>query len=83
MKAESSVAKSKKRNRRIRRKQYEITNILPLSLLGSQGLNDSKESLHEIRAVDDQGNIIYDKIKYNLSELFDQTPAFDEAPVRI
>ena len=77
------VTQSKDKIRKVKGKKYEVTNVLPLFLLGDKGLNDSEENINESRLVDEQGKLIYNKIKYNLSDLFEHTPVFDEAPVSL
>ena len=77
----TGTIKSKDWIKRVKKRKYEVTNVLPLFLLGSKGLNDTEESMNDSKFVDDHGKLKYDKIKYDLTELFDHTPVFDEAPV--
>ena len=81
MKERTRISKNKNKQFYYNAREYEMINVLPLSLLGKAGLNNSHEQLNNTKLLDDQRRVNFSKIKYDLTELFEKTPVFDEAPV--
>ena len=56
-------------------------NVLPLYFLPKEELNRRWENHIKNNVIDEHGRINYSKFKYNLADLFSQTPVFEGPPL--
>lgn len=64
------------------RPKYEVTNVLPHSMLKRFEERVQSHTRNDSQILDDRGHLIYSTVKYDLTQLFEKPPVFDEAPVR-